>query len=42
MGDNQQIIQLEEGWANEIKAKALNPLEVGSYSPIHNHMAIYA
>ena len=28
MGDTQNIINLEEGWNNEIKTKALDPLEV--------------
>jgi cullin 1 len=28
MGDSQNIIHLEEGWNNEIKSKALDPLEV--------------
>ena len=28
MGDNQNIINLEEGWEGEIKTKALDPLEV--------------
>ena len=28
MADPQVTIQLEEGWTNEIKIKALDPLEV--------------
>ena len=28
MSDNQNIINLEDGWNNEIKCKAIEPLEV--------------
>ena len=28
MSDNQNIVNLEEGWNNEIKEKALDPLQV--------------
>jgi hypothetical protein len=31
MADNQNIINLEEGWNVEIKVKALDPLEVTGY-----------
>ena len=41
MGDNQNIIQLEDGWNDEIKTKALDPLEVSrNIDLISNHDAI--
>ena len=36
MGDNQTIISLEEGWTQEIQAKALQPLEVPYY--LYRHL----
>ena len=34
MSDNQNIINLEDGWNNEIKCKAIEPLEVS----LQNHI----
>jgi hypothetical protein len=34
MSDSSQIIPFDEGWNNQIKAKALDPLEV-SYSSVY-------
>lgn len=42
MGDNQVIIGLEEGWNNEIKAQALDRLEVRLYIQMYSFLGLWA